>query len=519
MNLDFILSHMVNRPDAYGQYAPTGKTFKVDGAVDQALIEKHLAGEITIGLYTTSTDQTCRWAAWDIDCHEGEDPWANKEVAKDLYNRIEKAGFYPVLEDSDGAGGFHIWVIFDEPLPARYVYEWARSFPMPDGIEVFPKQPKISKYGNYIRIPGKHHKRDHWSRFWEGEDQWSREIDPELSESSMVPAVAESPEEGAPDGLEDLARMQTAEDARIFNRCVAALDRLSPDRANQYENGWIDVGMILHRYDPGPHGLAVWENWSKQSTKYEPGVCDKHWKSFDRSKETTKGIGTLMHMVQGDDPRELDLPEAERVKIARDRLGEKLGIQVDRWVQRGTEAGSVKYYLETGGQVVEFDGFESWQTAKKFEKPIAEVLRISVAPECKKAAEWDRIVKDFFLITEVEEIEEDTRVGQVREILENYLTFRMVIEVDDSFDQEDKHELRASKRPFIESGLLYVSVSNLCDYLRRSKIDFRNPYKVLRSVGWIPQMLRTGSSTVRFWSIPASDPCVPGITVSYRKGV
>src|SRR5262249_17961848 len=36
--------------------------------------------------------------------------------------------------------------------------------------ETFPKQPKVSsgRFGNWLRLPGHHHSRDHWSRVWDG---------------------------------------------------------------------------------------------------------------------------------------------------------------------------------------------------------------------------------------------------------------------------------------------------------------------------------------------------------------
>jgi hypothetical protein len=39
--------------------------------------------------------------------------------------------------------------------------------------ECFPKQPMIQhgRYGNWLRLPGRHHTRDHWSRVWSG-DCW-----------------------------------------------------------------------------------------------------------------------------------------------------------------------------------------------------------------------------------------------------------------------------------------------------------------------------------------------------------
>jgi hypothetical protein len=38
--------------------------------------------------------------------------------------------------------------------------------------ETFPKQERIppGKFGNWLRLPGRHHTRDHWSRVWKGRE-------------------------------------------------------------------------------------------------------------------------------------------------------------------------------------------------------------------------------------------------------------------------------------------------------------------------------------------------------------
>jgi hypothetical protein len=38
--------------------------------------------------------------------------------------------------------------------------------------EVFPKQAQLSeerRFGNWLRVPGRHHTRDHWAQVWDGE--------------------------------------------------------------------------------------------------------------------------------------------------------------------------------------------------------------------------------------------------------------------------------------------------------------------------------------------------------------
>ena len=39
------------------------------------------------------------------------------------------------------------------------------------GVEQFPKQSVLTehvRYGNWLRLPGRHHTRDHWARAWDG---------------------------------------------------------------------------------------------------------------------------------------------------------------------------------------------------------------------------------------------------------------------------------------------------------------------------------------------------------------
>ncbi|WP_254173259.1 DUF3987 domain-containing protein [Planktothrix pseudagardhii] len=75
---------------------------------------------------------------------------------------------------------------------------------------------------------------------------------------------------------------------------LSYLAALSPSRADHYED-WCTVGMILKSIDESL--LHEWESWSRQSSKYKPGECDKKWKSFNKSGV---GIGTLALMAKQD---------------------------------------------------------------------------------------------------------------------------------------------------------------------------------------------------------------------------
>jgi hypothetical protein len=134
---------------------------------------RHFKGQGTIGTYTLGRDNHCLYVGVDIDAHDGQpaDPEANLAYAMRLYERLEGFGARPLLEDSNGKGGFHVWCRFDHRIPghlARSIVLWlVKDAPPALHVEAFPKQAK-SPYGNQMRLPGRHHKRDHYSRFWDG---------------------------------------------------------------------------------------------------------------------------------------------------------------------------------------------------------------------------------------------------------------------------------------------------------------------------------------------------------------
>lgn len=52
------------------------------------------------------------------------------------------------------------------------------------------------------------------------------------------------------------------------------------ERADDYGD-WIMVGQALHhQYDGDAVGLALWEEWSQESVKFRPGVCEQKWRGF-----------------------------------------------------------------------------------------------------------------------------------------------------------------------------------------------------------------------------------------------
>ena len=64
---------------------------------------------------------------------------------------------------------------------------------------------------------------------------------------------------------------------------------------DNYEK-WVNTGLCL--YNTNKNYLSMWDEWSKQNDKYEPGKCEQKWRSFNNKADNTLTIGSLHHWVK-----------------------------------------------------------------------------------------------------------------------------------------------------------------------------------------------------------------------------
>jgi hypothetical protein len=229
----FVDAHLVNRRDVWGGYWPLGirETFgKVHTAprvkdrgrvsLTRTVLARHFAGRAegdVIGLHSTSATDTSLWAAFDIDRHgDSVTSDATRHAATVVAERTAEYGAAVLLEDSDGGGSFHVGVHFDAPVATAAVFEWLRRIAdechQRTGLrpETFPKQASASGgFGNWLRLPGRHHTKPHWSRLARPGTDWTAGADavaclldwPATPADVVPPATAWSPQQdraGAP---------------------------------------------------------------------------------------------------------------------------------------------------------------------------------------------------------------------------------------------------------------------------------------------------------------------------------
>jgi hypothetical protein len=205
---DWALARLTNRVDVWGAHAPLhrrGQTYtRRDGStgtvpdrwtaplqkhrgsvfLSLGLLRQHFSArgaENVIGTHSTSPDNTCLWGALDIDHHGGESiaPAINLRGALAWYSHLVKTGFHPLLTSSNGKGGFHLRLLLAEPVASERMHGFLqnlvrdhRQHGMPTAPETFPKQARLSgptQFGNWLRLPGRHHTRDYWSEVWSGQ--------------------------------------------------------------------------------------------------------------------------------------------------------------------------------------------------------------------------------------------------------------------------------------------------------------------------------------------------------------
>lgn len=296
-------------------------------------LRRHFAGTAVgnlIGLHAVGPGNLSRWGAVDIDKH-GDDGDADANLRAALYwhDLLVLLGFCPILSDSNGAGGFHLWVLLAEPVATARLFRFLRwlvrdyaDHGLTQAPEVFPKQRAVpeGKFGNWLRLPGLHHSRPRFSTFWVNGD-WlggADAVDFLLSHTPdaacLVPATME-PESAAPStaarpspvGGDAAARSYAGSPAVVGSEAAAlALDCLAhiPNGPDVHYDTWRNVGFALHSVDKSDAMLAEWVKWSAKSPKHAPGICEEWWRGFRSDREKPVTVRTLVWLARrnGYDP-------------------------------------------------------------------------------------------------------------------------------------------------------------------------------------------------------------------------
>ncbi len=316
--------HLVNRHDAYGHYIgvehredPDQTAYTDKRPLTLEVLQTHFEGRSTgdiVGLHSTARDEAkgdgetaacwSRWLAVDIDRHDDSvDPETTLRAGLAWYAIAVGLRFRVLLFDSNGSGGYHLLLVFDGPVSTERVFAFGKwltrdwkALGLSEAPEIFPKQESIKAggYGNWLRLPGRHHTRDHFSLVWNG-SAWLggtaavKAIVGTVGVSAdLIPAEALTPPTPIRPKRDKAAR-ELADDARLAKDALGYLDP-----GCGYDQ-WLEIGMSLTPL--GDEGLRLWDEWSEGSEgEYREGFCDRKWRSFNRTGGRT--LGSLFHLAK-----------------------------------------------------------------------------------------------------------------------------------------------------------------------------------------------------------------------------
>ncbi len=204
---EWAMERLVNRRDVWSQYTlrdgkvgvvmlpiPERRKLGTD-MVTITKLHRHFSAKSVahlIGLFSISDHSTCKWFAVDVDLHDETLPGAdeiaeaNFAAALEWAEKLRDQGMDPLLLDSNGVGGYHVWVLFDKEYPLADVFDFADDLRsdwdrlgLPRKPEIFPPKRIVAPddLPYTLRTPGRHHTRHFYTRVWNfdaiaGENEW-----------------------------------------------------------------------------------------------------------------------------------------------------------------------------------------------------------------------------------------------------------------------------------------------------------------------------------------------------------
>lgn len=205
-----------------------------------------------VGTYFVKPEEnTVSFLCIDVDDHEGNDkaPEHVYDAAASIIEAFQRHGAPAYFEKSGGGKGWHIWVFFEEPIPAidarRFAWQVIPPYKLKNGemcvpssnhgIEVFPKQNKVTAdgYGNMVWLPFWWNAKEGGAQFYDHEDRsiWM----PDEFERTPMDAIA--------DVIERYNSAESQKERKAIKAPVPAPRIFSDKAGNQSLRDWRDKAL------------------------------------------------------------------------------------------------------------------------------------------------------------------------------------------------------------------------------------------------------------------------------------
>lgn len=474
--------------DAYGTYEITGaneETGKTEGRaltyrepVTQELWTGHLTGSKGLGIIPLTIDDTCHWAALDIDIND-----IDHKLLEDKINNFN----LPLKVFRSKSGGAHVFVFLKKPVSAKKLISKMNNFSSAlgyGGCEVFPKQFKrvdSNDLGNFLNMP--YYKAGLTTRYLVHEGQ-----DKEFEEMLDICEKAQITEEEL-DGIEieELEHVSSMFDGAP--PCLRMLFSLGGFPDGTRNQGMFNVGIYLRKRFP--------EDWEDKLMEYNVKLCDP---SLPKSE-----LDILIKSLIKKDSYEYRCSEAP-IKAYCNRqaciscsfgIGNSGGtfLQIDSLTM--LEGDPVLWYVTMGDHRLVMTS-EDLLNQTRFKQKVMETVRR--VPTTMKTAKWTELLDIKVQNCDVQFSPKDaSSQGEFHNLLTQYLTGHT--------QAKTPEELKARGAPFFdeEDGFIYFRGSGLWRYLDTNAFKYRSKnhiWQILRDTFSCESLtLRTKDGALKCWKI------------------
>lgn len=125
------------------------------------------------------------------------------------------------------------------------------------------------------------------------------------------------------------------------DQLASYVHRLSSSRADATRNEWVKIGMAIHDGDSSEYGYGLFEDFSRQSDKFDPRDCWATWKSFKPGRIT---VATLIGLANEDSPVERFAAEpSKRSYVSLQEYAELHGAPLEAFAAAGWQETGYEY--------------------------------------------------------------------------------------------------------------------------------------------------------------------------------
>jgi hypothetical protein len=274
---------------------------------------------------------------------------------------------------------------------------------------------------------------------------------------------------------------------------VEKVGRILHSLSQDFVSGWLSWVALIRPDDFDSDRLqAEWATFNGTACPW--GICDLlRLAGEDASKYALDRLGDA-------DKYHHPLGDAEKKHVLR-WLSGALGLPpIERWIQRGLEAGSEIYYLRLPGHDAEIQIGDARSVLSRALFERACYAQAGKRLEIDRKS-WPAVCDWLALIVESQEIPEDTALGRLTACLEDYLEERQI--------QGKTTEVVENRWPFLHGGMIYIHVGDLMRHIRETRQVLREPYKTLKAYSWVRHTVACEGSTRSYYRVPIDAISVP----------